>query len=310
MSNQILTNRPMTAPEWGLLVALSMLWGGSYFFVGVAVRDLPPLTIVLTRVLIAALTLLLLCRSMRVVIPRSAAVWWSFLGMGLLNNALPFSLIVWGQTSLASGVASILNAATPLFTVVVAHFLTSDEKMTGGRLIGVIVGFLGVAVMIGASALQGLGTAVLAHLALLAAALSYAFAGIFGRRFRAMGVAPLATATGQLTASAAILIPITLWVDQPWLLAMPSAATLGALAGIALLSTAVAYVIYFRILSTAGATNLMLVTLLIPVSAILLGVLVLGEQLFARHIVGIALIAVGLAAIDGRPWIHLRRRLT
>src|SRR5690606_32800043 len=232
----------------------------------------------------------------------------AFFGMGLLNNAIPFSLIVWGQQHIASGVASILNASAPLFTVLLAHWLTDDEKLTSGRLAGVGTGFLGVAVMIGLDTVQALGTNVVAQLACLAAALSYGFAGIFGRRFHAMGVAPMATATGQVTASSILLIPLMLLVDKPWTLPIPGPAAIGAVLGLALISTAFAYILFFRILATVGATNVILVTFLIPVSAILLGIAFLDETLLARHFVGLALIGIGLAAVDGRPWRPLRRR--
>jgi drug/metabolite transporter (DMT)-like permease len=170
-----------------------------------------------------------------------------------------------------------------------------------GRLLGVIVGFAGVAVMIGGAALQTIGGEILAQLAVLAAAISYACAGVFGRRFRATGIKPLATATGQLTASSLMLVPLTLIVDTSWTLPLPSAHAIGAVVALALLSTALAYILYFR-LATAGATNLLLVTFLIPISAILLGVLVLGEALRSNHLLGMTLIGVGLAALDGRPW--------
>jgi drug/metabolite transporter (DMT)-like permease len=241
--------------------------------------------------------------------PRDWQTWAAFFGMGLLNNAVPFCLIVWGQTHIASGVASILNATTPLFTVVVAHFLTRDEKMTGGRLAGVLLGLVGVAVLIGGAAIQSLGVAVIAQLACLGAALAYAFAGVFGRSFRALGVAPMATATGQVTASSIMLLPVMMIVDRPWTLATPSIDAMAALLGLALLSTALAYILYFRILASAGATNVLLVTFLVPVSAILAGVLLLGEVLQAKHLAGMALIGLGLAAIDGRPWRALARRM-
>jgi drug/metabolite transporter (DMT)-like permease len=301
-------NRSMTSLEWGLLLTLSVLWGGSFFFVGVSVKELPPLTIVVLRVALAALTLHVVIRIIGVHLPKTRQVWTAFFGMGFLNNVVPFVLIVWGQIHIASGLASILNATTPLFTVIVAHCLTTDEKMTASRLFGIIVGFVGVAIMIGVAALQSFVVGVLAHVAILVAALSYAFAGVFGRRFRAMGVAPLATATGQVTASSIMLVPVMLVVDQPWTLPWPSVNTIGAVIGLALLSTALAYILYFRILATAGATNLLLVTFLIPVSAILLGVPVLGERLQAKHIVGMALIGIGLAAVDGRLWRVLRQR--
>ena len=298
----------MRAAEWALLIALSLLWGGSFFFTGLAVRELPPLTIVTLRVALAALLLQLAVLATGGRMPRDLATWRAFLGMGFLNNVVPFCLIVWGQTRIASGLASILNATTPLFAVLVAHLLTRDEKMTGGRLAGVLVGFAGVVVMIGPAALSGLGgDAILPELAVLGGALSYSLAGIFGRRFKAMGVAPIASAAGQVTAAAALLLPITLLVDRPWTLAPPGAATWGAIGGIASLSTALAYVLYFRILASAGATNLMLVTFLIPVSAILLGSVALGERLRPEHLLGMALIGAGLAAIDGRLFRLARR---
>jgi drug/metabolite transporter (DMT)-like permease len=298
--------KQMDAGEWGMLVALSLLWGGSFFFIGIAVKELPPVTIVALRVSLAAVALLIVCRIMGLRLPREGAVWRAFFGMGLLNNIIPFCLIVWGQTHIASGLASILNATTPLFTVIVAHFLTTDEKMTGNKLAGVLIGFVGVATMIGPAAFGGAASNLWGQIAVLGAAISYSFAGIFGRRFKAMGVPPLMTATGQISSSTLMLIPAALLIDKPWTLAMPSLGTWGALVGIALLSTALAYLIFFRILATAGATNLALVTFLIPVSAILLGSLILGEQLEIKHFAGMAMIAAGLAAIDGRLFRRLR----
>ncbi len=303
-------NKSMNPLEWTLLITLSIVWGGSYFFNAIAVQELPTFTVVVCRVLLAALILLIVMRVMGMKMPTDWRVWAAFFGMGLLNNVIPFSLIVWGQAHIASGVASILNATTPLFTVVVAHFFTSDENMTPGRLVGVIAGLLGVAVMIGSDALRALGFDVVAQLACLSGALSYAFAGVFGRRFRRLGIAPMATATGQVTASSMILLPVMLVVDQPWTLPVPSFATIGALIGVAALSTALAYILYFRILATAGATNLLLVTFLLPVSAILLGVVVLDEVLLLNNLLGMVLIGVGLAAIDGRPWRLLKEAFT
>jgi drug/metabolite transporter (DMT)-like permease len=295
----------MDGRVWAMLVALAVLWGGSFFFNGVAVHALPSFTLVWLRVAVAAAALLTVLRLRGQTMPRAARIWAAFFGMGLLKNVVPFALIVWGQHQIASGLASILNATTPLFGVLVAHVLTRDEKLTPLKAAGVVVGFAGAAVMVGPDALAGLGSGVLAQLACLAAALTYAFAGIFGRRFRRMGVAPMATAAGQVCASTVLLLPVMLVVDRPWTLAMPDAATWGAVLGVGVLSTALAYVLYFRILAAAGATNLLLVTFLIPVSAILLGALVLGEALLARHFAGMVFIGMGLALIDGR----LPRRL-
>ncbi|MDH3230045.1 MAG: DMT family transporter [Alphaproteobacteria bacterium] len=287
--------------DWALLVVLSLLWGGSYFFVEVALAALPPFTLVLLRVALAAAGLHLFLRVGGTGMPSGRGVWLAFFGMGLLNNAIPFSLIVWGQTQIASGLASILNATAPLFTALVAHAATRDEQLTGGRLAGVVIGFAGVVAMLGPEALAGLGDDLLAQIACLAAALSYAFAGVFGRRFARLGVRPAQTAAGQVTASSLLLLPLVLLVDRPWTLAMPGPGAWAAVVALALLSTALAYILYFRILSTSGATNLLLVTLLIPVTAILLGVFILGERLEAVHLAGMALIALGLAVLDGRP---------
>ena len=292
----------MGARDFGLLLALSILWGGSFFFVEVVVSELPPLTIVLLRVSLAAVSLWLFALLLGLEIPKRLSLWGAFLVMGLLNNVVPFSLIVWGQTTISSGLASILNATTPLFTVVVAGMLLSDERVTPRKLIGVAIGFVGVVLMVGPSALSGLGADVLAQVAVLGAALSYAFAGVYGRRFKAAGINPVATAGGQVTASAVVLAPIALYVDRPFDLAPPGMDIWAAIMGLSVLSTAVAYILYFRILASAGATNLLLVTFLIPVSAILLGSLVLGETLGLVHFLGMALIAAGLLAIDGRLW--------
>ncbi|WP_119304933.1 DMT family transporter [Dongia deserti] len=290
----------MSPLDWSLLLALSMLWGGSFFFVGVAVEALPPFAIVLLRVAIAALALHAVVRLTRTAMPWDGHTWLAFFGMGLLNNAIPFSLIVWGQTQIASGLASILNATTPLFTVLVAHVLTADERLSRGRFAGILLGLAGVVVLIGPEALHGLGKDVLAQLAILGAALSYGFAAIFGRRFKRMGVPPLATAAGQVTASSLMLLPVTMLVDHPWHLEVPGLPVWGAVLGLALLSTALAYVVFFRILASAGAVNLSLVTFLIPVSAIVLGSAFLHETLAPVDFIGMALIGLGLAAIDGR----------
>jgi drug/metabolite transporter (DMT)-like permease len=295
----------MSTTDWLLLVTLSILWGGSFFFAKIAVLELPPLTVALGRVAIAAATLLLLARMTGATPPGSAAAWAPYVPMGLLNNVVPFSLIFWGQTHIPSGLAAILNATTPLFTVLAAHVATADEKLNTGRVAGLLFGFAGVVTMMGPDVLRDVGANIAAQLACLLAALSYGFAGVYGRRFR--GEPPLRVAAGQLTASTALLAPIVMLIDRPWTLPMPSTTTLGAVLALALLSTALAYVIFFRILGRAGATGISLATFLIPVSAILLGTQILSEQLATRHIVGMIAIALGLAAIDGRPakWAYL-----
>jgi len=300
-------NTRMQVTEWALLVLLSMLWGGSFFFVGIAVKSLPPLTIVTLRVGLAALALYVVLRVLGMRMPQDRRLWLLFLVMSLLNNSIPFSLIVWGQTHIASGLASILNATAPLFTILVAHIFTRDEKLTLARALGILTGFVGVAVIFGFDALQ-FNSGSLALLAILGAALSYAIAGVFGRRFRTLGIKPMVVATGQVTTATICLIPIVLLVDHPWNLPVPGWQTGASILALALFSTALAYIIYFRLLSTAGATNLLLVTFLIPVSAIVLGALVLNEQLELKHFFGMVLIGMGLVMIDGRIVAGLHSR--
>jgi len=288
----------MSARAWGLLLALAALWAGSFFFAEVALRDLPPFTVVLARVGIAAVALALALRRLGLALPRDAATWRRFAGMAALNNALPFGFIVWGQTAIDGGLTAILNATTPLFAVLVAHVATADEKATPRRLAGVAVGLAGAVVVIGPDLLGGLGRHAVAEVAVVAGALSYAVAGVYGRRFR--GQPPAVTAAGQAVTATLMLLPLALLAERPWTLPMPDAWTWAALAGLGVLSTALAYGIYFRLLALAGATNLLLVTLLIPVGALGLGALFLDEALHPRHLAGVALIAVGLAVLDGR----------
>lgn len=299
-------NTSMNASVWAMLVLLSMLWGGSFFFVGVAVNELPPFTIVMLRVGIAAIVLWAVILVMGLKIPKDPHVWFAFIGMGLLNNVIPFALIVWGQTQIASGLASILNAATPIFGVVVAGILLPDERMTRLKLIGVIAGFMGVVVMIGMPSSGG--SSMIAQLAILGAALSYSFAGVYGRRFKVMGINPIMTAAGQVTSSTLVLIPIVFMVEGNINIASISVNVWASIAGLAILSTAIAYILYFKILERSGATNVLLVTLLVPVSAILLGSLFLNESLGVIHFIGMLLIALGLSAIDGRLWLRIKLR--
>lgn len=295
----------MNMGEWGLLLALAALWGSSFFFFKVLVAALPPLTVVLGRVGLAALALNLLLCIRRGHMPAAPGLWLSFAAMGLLNNIVPFGLIAYGETRVASGLASIINATTPVFTILAAHLFTADEKITGPKLAGIGFALLGVVALVGPGTLGSLGHAdLIGELACFGAAMSYALAGIYGRRFRALPA--LQVASGQLSASTLVLLPLALLVDRPWLLPVPALPVWLALAGIALLCTALAYVLYFRILATAGATNLLLVTFLLPVSALALDVGVLGETVNWQEALGLALIGLGLAAIDGRILQRLR----
>lgn len=295
----------MGVTEWFLLISLSALWGGSFFFAELALEDFGPLTVVLGRVALAAMALWAVVLVMDIAIPRSPATWLAFFCMGALNNMIPFSLIVWAQTEITGSLASILNATTPLFALIVAHVLTADEKLTGSRLTGVAIGFAGAVIIIGPEALAGAGRGVVAQVAVLLAAISYSFAGVFGRRFR--GISPAAIAAGQVTCSSLLIAPFALLIEKPWTISSPTVTAVGALVAVAVFSTALAYILYFRILATAGVTNLLLVTFLIPVSAILLGIPLLGETLSRGDVAGMLFIAAGLAVIDGRPLKWMRR---
>lgn len=298
----------MTARDWLLLWVLSVLWGGAFFFAAVAVKEVPPLTLVLCRVGIAALILFVFIKFKGEQIP----LGWSFLSifmmMGFFNNLIPFSLLFWAQTAIPSGLASILNATTPIFSIVVAHFLLSDEKMAANKIAGAVLGFAGVAVLFGGDALSGISISTLGILACLGAALSYGFASVFGRRYRTLRITPSIGALGQLSATTIMMIPIVMFFDQPWTLTMPGTEAIGAIVSLAVASTALAYLIYFRVLESAGAVNAALVTLLVPLTAIFLGTVFLDEELAVRHYVGMALILVGLIAVDGRLMARIRNK--
>jgi len=295
-----MTKATMSGTDWAILLILSVLWGGSFFFIEIALPTTPPFTLVLIRVVIAAamLWVWLLAKRERLALPPGAAL--AFLILALLNNVVPFVLFAWAQEEINGGLASILNATTPIWGVLVAHLFTADEKANPAKVAGVLIGFAGVAVMIGTDLLGTIGTGVLAQFACLFATFCYALAGVWARRFRAMGVPPVAVSTGQLTASAIVMLPLVLIFEPPWLTPSPSAAAWLSLVALALFCTSLAYILYFRLVASAGATNSLLVTFLIPVTAILLGALILDERLAPRHFAGMALIGAGLAAIDGR----------
>jgi drug/metabolite transporter (DMT)-like permease len=296
----------MGGREWGLLLLLGLVWGASFFFFKVLVAALPPLTVVFGRLVIAAAAMAAILRLIPATAPLPRRAWPDLLVFGAIGNALPFTLIAWGETRVSSGLASILNATTPIFTVLVAHVFTADDRLTWNRGVGVVACFLGVAVLVGPTALADAGRGDLAgELACLGASLAYGFAGVYARRFRALP--PLKVVTGQLACSALLMAPLSIALDRPWSLASPAPSVWASLFALALACTAFAYVLYFRILRTAGATNVSLVTFLAPVSAILLGVFVLGERLEARALIGLLVIGVGLAAVDGRLLKGLRR---
>ena len=290
--------QPMSLAVWGQLLLLGLLWGGSFFFARIAVAEMPPLVLVFWRVFIAAVALHVWLRARGVNIRPILDHAGNFVALALLNNVIPFSLIFAGQTEIGAGLASVLNATTPFWTIIVANALTSDEKFSATKISGVLLGIAGTAVMIGPGLLAGLGGPVWAKLAIVGAAVSYAFAVVFAKRFRALP--STLVATGQLTASTLIMLPVMLVFYDYADVFSGGRTTWLAVVALALASTAFAYFLYFSILASAGATNASLVTLIVPATAILLGALVLSERLELFEIGGMALIAAGLVTIDGR----------
>lgn len=292
----------MTAINWLRLVVLSIVWGLSFVLVEVALTGAPPLVVVLARVGFAALALLIYCAIAGIRITLSGRLTGLFIALGFANNVVPFCLITYGQTQITGSLAAILNATTPLFTVVIAHFWGRVETATAPKLAGVLTGVAGVAVLMGldtdvTGAARSSG-ALLGQLAVLGAAFAYGVAAVLGKRLS--GHPPVAVATGMLCASTVMLTPIVLYLAPESFTRPVTGDALAAMIGLALISTAFAYLLYFRILASAGATNAMLVTFLIPVTAIALGVATLGEPLEAHHLAGLALILAGLALVDGR----------
>ena len=300
-------NRLMSRAEWSVMFALALIWGAAFFCIKVAVTHVEPLTYVWLRLSIAAAALwaLLRWRGERLSLP--LRVWGAILVLALLNNMVPFALFGWGQQRIASGLASILNATTPIWGVIAAHLWTSDERMTPTKIIGVLIGFAGVAAMIGPDLLLG-GDSFLPQIACLAAALCYAVAGVWARRFKGLGVSPLKVAAGQLIVGAFAMAPLAFAIDQPWLDPLPPLEAWAAIVALALVATAFGYILYFRLIDSAGATNALLVTLLVPPTAILLGGLFFNERLTSGQFGGLAFIALGLALIDGRLLALFRRK--
>jgi drug/metabolite transporter (DMT)-like permease len=295
----------MSPSQWALLLLLALLWGGSFLFIGIAVKELPALTISLARVGIAAAILVPAVYVMGFRLPGSIKAWLPFVVMAILNNVIPFFLIVSGQREIASGLASVLNATTPVFALIVAHVLAADEPLRANKLAGVVLGIGGVAVLVGPEAMFGRASSAIGMLCILGAALSYGLSAFWGRRLRANP--PLVTATAQLLCSTAILLPLAAMIDQPWTLPVPSFETMAAIFALAALATSLAYVVFFRIMAVSGSNNVMLVTLLIPLFAIPMGAWQLGEVLLPRHFLGAVIIGLSLLVIDGRLF---RRRVS
>ena len=290
--------RAMSAGDWGQLVLLGFLWGGSFFFARIAVAEIPPLALVLYRVSIAALVLHLWLRVRGISFAPVLTRPYAFLCLALLNNIIPFSLIFTGQKEIGAGLASVFYATTPLWTILVANLLTADEKLSAAKLAGVGLGIAGAAIMIGPGLLSGLGGPAWAKLAVVGAAVSYAFAVVYAKRFK--DIAPTVVATGQLTCAALLMTPIVFVLYAPHDIVTASATIWASMLALAVFTTAFAFILYFNLIASTGATNASLVTLLVPASAILLGALLLGERLKPLELAGMTLIMASLVIIDGR----------
>jgi drug/metabolite transporter (DMT)-like permease len=296
------------AVEWGLIALQSMLWGSSYFFIAVVQPELPALTIAALRTLPASVALLLIVLSLGYRLPATLAEWRLFILFAGFNSVLPFVLIIWGQSRATGGMAAILNAASPLFGIFLAHLLTHDEKLSLDKLAGILVGIVGVAILVGPDLALGSGADVAARLALLAAPLCYVCANIFARR-RLGNYPPFVVAAMQMVGAIFVAFPLALAVDRPWTLPVPSLTILAAIAGMGVLGSALASLCHFTVLQRAGSTNATLVTLIMPLTPILLGGIFLGDRLSPRDIAGALVIAAALAIIDGRLLKALRRGL-
>lgn len=295
--------RSMTPAEWLMLAGLSLLWGSSFLLIKYALKSFQPFTIVLLRVTVAAVVLYTIIRLQGKRLPRDKKLWRDFFIIALLNNMIPFSIIMWSETHISSGLTSVLNASAPLWTVVLALALRT-EHVTWNRIAGVALGFSGVIVMIGMNSLEGLGLNILAQVGMLVATLCYTLAGNYTQRVK--HIDPVMIAVGQVICSSVVMLPVAALVDQPWLHPAPLAVSWAAVTALGVLGTAVAYLIYFRLLTTAGTSNALLVTFLIPINGILLGIFVLGETFAPYQLAGMFLILLGLVAVDGRVFLLLK----
>lgn len=287
----------MGRTEWLLLLLLASLWGSSFLFMKVAVQDLPVFTVVLGRIGIAALLLTAYVYLRGESIPLNRRFWGSMFLLGFLRASLPISLFVWAGSQIDSNVSGILNSTTPLFTAIVAHFFTQDERLNGTRIVGILCGMTGVVILIGVDALVGLGSNVLGQLAVLGATCSYGFAGVYSRRMH--DLPPATTTAAMLLAATILILPISLWLAPPWTL-QPTTASVGSVLALAIFNTAVAFVVWLMIVLRAGANNSSQVTFIIPIMAIILGYFVLGEQPGWNALVGMVFILLGLGIAQGR----------
>jgi len=287
--------KPSPKPvEYLLLLCLASLWGASYSLIKVGVETIPPLTFIAARTVIAGALLLAIMRLRGIAMPRDLLTWRRFLFQALMNSVLPFTLIAWAERTIDAGLAAILNSMTPIFTFLLTWLLMRQEMARLRKLVGVLTGFAGVTLIVGVGALRGIGRDVVAELAVIAATLCYSGAAIFGRKFASLS--PLAPAAGSLLCGAVLLVPASLIVDRPWTLT-PSAASLGALVGLAVCSTALAFVIFFRLVRTLGSVGTTAQAYLRAPIGVAIGVVTLGERLAWSSGLGLLLVLVGVGAM-------------
>ena len=282
------------AVELALLLVLATLWGASYTFIRVAVATIPPITLIAGRTAIAGLLLLLIMHWRGVRMPRDAATWRRFLFQACLNSVIPWTMIAWGERTLDAGLATILNSISPIFTFFLTLAVSRHEALTSRKLVGVVAGMAGICLIVGVQALAGFGEQLTAQIVTVLAAICYAGAAIFSRGFK--GLDPMAPAAGSLLCGAIVLIPLGLVVEQPWTIA-PSTNSMLALLGLAVFSTAAAFVIYFRLIQTLGSVGTTAQAYLRVPIGVALGVLFLGEQLSPTAWIGLACVVIGVAAM-------------
>ena len=296
--------KSLSGRAWAEMLVLALIWGGSFLSIRIALDEISPLMSVAHRVAWAMLVLWGVVAMMRIPLPRNPRIWFAFLVMGLLNNVIPFVLMAWGQLHIESGLTSILNAFTAVVGVVMAALFFSDERLTPRKIIGVVLGFFGVAVAIGLENFKNFDLRSLAQLAVIGGTVAYAVAGVWARKNLA-GMPPQLAAAGMLTGATVIMLPLVYFVEGlPTFDLQPR--TLVAIGYYAVIATAAAYLLYYRVLAMAGSGNLMLVTLLVAPVAITLGAVVLGEKLSANALIGFVILALGLIILDGRAWKALR----
>ncbi len=302
----MIDQKNLTGRAWAEMMLLAMIWGGSFLSIRVALDEISPLASVAHRTTWAMLVLWGVIAIMRIPLPSDPKIWFSFLVMGLLNNVIPFTLMAWGQLYIESGLTSILNAFTAVVGVVIASLFFADERISLRKGIGVVLGFFGVAVAIGLENFRTLDLRSMAQLAVIGGTVAYAIAGVWARK-RLVGMPPQLAAAGMLTGSTVIMLPLAYFIDGPLSFDL-EARTMWAIGYYAIIATAFAYLLYYRVLAMAGSGNLMLVTLLVAPIAITLGAVVLGEKLGTNAYFGFAILAVGLIILDGRVWKAMQRR--